>query len=278
MREIWQGTLGKMHAVADEPVSYTLRDHFHEPTARTADRPLNELLGSRLEIRFGGRIACVHCGRQTKKSFGQGFCYPCFRSRAEADMCIVKPELCHFGDADEPCRDEAFGRRYCFAPQILYVSLTSGLKVGITNERNVPTRWLDQGAVAAVPLARLDSRREVGLVEKRLSDSGHADKTHWMRMLKEERPADDIAAHADRVVVTLKEWEVSGILPATERVVCEFRYPVSEYPTKVKSFNLDKIPEAGGVLRGIKGQYLIFDGGVINLRKYTGYETTVLSA
>jgi hypothetical protein len=278
VREIWRGTLGKMRAVEADPVAYALRDHHHDPAACSADRPLNELLGERVEIRFGGRIACVYCGRATKKSFGQGFCYPCFQSRAEADLCIVKPELCHFHDADHPCRDEAFGLRYCFAPHILYASLTSGLKVGITNERNVPTRWLDQGAVAAVPLARLGSRRDVGLVEKRLSDAGRNDRTQWMRMLKEERPDGDLAAHAARVVATLEEWEVGGLLPPAERAVREFRYPVREYPAKVKSLNLDRQPAVGGVLQGIKGQYLIFDAGVINLRKFTGYEAVVLLA
>ena len=41
------------------------------------------------------------------------------------------------------------------------------------------------------------------------------------------------------------------------------------------AFNLDKTPVVGGTLMGIKGQYLIFDGGVINMRKYGGYQVAV---
>ena len=52
----------------------------------------------------------------------------------------------------------------------------------------------------------------------------------------------------------------------------EINYPVEQYPVKVTSFNLDKTPVVEGQLKGIKGQYLIFDTGVINMRKYGGYK------
>jgi hypothetical protein len=43
----------------------------------------------------------------------------------------------------------------------------------------------------------------------------------------------------------------------------------------VVSHNFDKQPLVEGVLQGVKGQYLILDSGVINLRKFTGYEIQV---
>ena len=52
-------------------------------------------------------------------------------------------------------------------------------------------------------------------------------------------------------------------------------YPVVEYPEKVTSFNFDKSPVVEGTLLGIKGQYLIFDSGVINLRRFSGYEIAI---
>ena len=274
MQQIWSGTLKKMRVEATVPVTYWLRDGYYDSDERSDERQLNDFLGQPLQIRFTGQITCVYCGRQTNKSFGQGFCFPCFRARAEADICIIKPEQCHYFDKDDPCRDEEFAQRECFQPHILYLSLTSGLKVGITRRKNMPSRWIDQGAVSAIPLAELPSRREVGLVEHRLAES-FQDKTHWMRMLKEERPEADLAGMADGLVGILQDWGVEGVLPATERVEYVFVYPVQVYPTKVKSFNLDKNPLAGGQLLGIKGQYLIFDGGVINLRKYTGYAVEV---
>ncbi len=49
-------------------------------------------------------------------------------------------------------------------------------------------------------------------------------------------------------------------------------YPVDEYPTKVTSMGFDKKPSISGVLKGIKGQYLILDTGVVNMRKHRGYD------
>jgi hypothetical protein len=54
-------------------------------------------------------------------------------------------------------------------------------------------------------------------------------------------------------------------------------FPVDCYPVKIKSFNLDKQAEVAGILCGIKGQYLLLDTGVINIRKFSGYELEFLS-
>ena len=54
----------------------------------------------------------------------------------------------------------------------------------------------------------------------------------------------------------------------------DLTFPVTEHPSKITSFNFDKDPVVSGVLQGIKGQYLIFDNGVINIRKFTSYEIT----
>ncbi len=277
MRTLWTGTLRKMRVAPGDPVAYRLADGGHDPAARAPDLPLNGLIGRRLVLRHTGDINCTACGRAIKKTFGQGYCYPCSQSLAEADICIVRPELCHYFDAANPCRDEDFAQAHCFRPHVLYVALTSGFKVGITRRENIPTRWIDQGAVAAVPLAELPSRREVGLVEHELSQSFN-DKTHWMRMLKESRPDGDVEEAAARVLAALAGMGVAGVLPAAERIVHEFRYPVRTHPAKVRSFNLDKDPEAAGELLGIKGQYLIFDAAVINLRKYAGYRAELLEA
>ena len=277
METVWTGTLKKMRVVSAAPVEYHFADGWWEKDKRMDDHRVNDHLGQHLMIHFTGEINCTACGRKTKKTFGPGYCFPCSQSRAEADICIVRPELCHHGEPDNPCRDEAFAQSQCFQPHILYCSMTSGVKVGITRQPNVPARWIDQGAVAAIPVARMADRRTVGLVEKRLSDEGFADKTHWTRMLKESPEDFDLNETAQRVVKRLTEWGAEGILPAAERIEHRFEYPVQVWPEKVKSLNLDKEPEAGGTLQGIKGQYLIFDVGVINLRKYTGYKVEILA-
>jgi hypothetical protein len=279
MGVIWNGTLRKLRATPGEGIgaaNYAFVDGFWDPSRRAADLPLADRMGAPLSLRFTGAIACVYCGRATKKTFGEGFCFPCFQARAEADQCIVKPELCHFHVPGDPCRDEIFAHRHCFQPHLLYVSLTSAPKIGITRRENVPTRWLDQGATAAIPLAELPDRRSVGLLEARLRDeAGLRDRTHWTRLLRRAEGEGDLDAVATQVLALLAVWEVVGVLPADARVVRRFSYPVLAYPDKVVSFNLDKEPRAGGILQGVKGQYLIFDGGVINARKYTGYQVEV---
>ena len=277
METVWTGTLKKMRVEATTPVTYSFTDGWWEKDNRVDDQVVNDFLGQNLMIRFTGEINCTAWVLNAKKPFNQGFCFPCSQSRAEADICIVRPELCHHGQPDFPYRDEAFAQSQGFQPHILYCSLTSGVKVGITRQPNVPSRWIDQGAVAAIPVARMADRRTVGLVEKRLSDEGFEDKTHWTRMLKGNPEGFDLGAAVGRVVGRLEEWGAEGILPESERVEHRFEYPILQWPTKVKSFNLDKDPEAGGVLQGIKAQYLIFDGGVINLRKFSGYKVEIMA-
>ncbi len=272
MTLLWTGILRKLRVEPTEPVSYWLQDGAVPPRETVEELALGPLLGQAIELRWTKRIECVACGRSIKKTYGQGFCFPCLRSRPEADMCLFKPELCHFHVEDDPCRDPEWGLKHCFAPHILYASLTSGVKVGITRRPNVPYRWIDQGATKAIPLALLPNRLEVGLVEHRLVASGVNDRTQWQRMLKGETPAGDFEQRAAELAETLLRWEIEGVLPPEERRVFSFTYPVLEYPTKVKSLDLAKLTEISGTLRGLKAQYLLLDVGVINLPKFAGYE------
>ena len=52
-------------------------------------------------------------------------------------------------------------------------------------------------------------------------------------------------------------------------------YPVLSWPDKVKAHNFDKQTEVEGTLMGIKGQYLMLDTGVLNIRKFGGYEVEI---
>ena len=161
----------------------------------------------------------------------------------------------------------------------VYLANTSGLKVGITRGTQVPTRWMDQGAVQAQPVFRVSSRFQSGLVETVFARH-IADKTNWQAMLKGDPEPRDLEQARQQLTEECRP-EVDALrdehgLQAITELVGEdetrIRYPVLEYPTKVKSFNLDKDPVVEGTLIGIKGQYLIFDTGVINMRKYGGYE------
>jgi len=267
------GAVRKMKTQLQDPVSYSmlLGDH---------DIPLNDYLGRQLQLEFAGVINCIHCDRKTNKSFNQGYCYPCFQRLAQCDICIVSPQKCHF--AAGTCREPEWGEEHCMIDHIVYLANTSGIKVGITRGSQVPTRWMDQGATQARPIFRVDSRLHSGLVEI-LFKEHVADKTNWQAMLKGSADPRDLEQERQRLMTECAGdlaalVQARGIQSITElpnEPEVQINYPVLEYPLKVKSFNLDKTPSVGGTLMGIKGQYLIFDSGVINMRKYGGYQLSL---
>ena len=273
MKQQALGILRKMKTRLGSPVEYALR-------AGDVDVPLNGLLGKPLKLEYSGTILCVHCGRKSNKSFNQGYCYPCFQSLAQCDSCIIHPEKCHFDQGT--CREPAWGERFCMQDHIVYLANSSGLKVGITRATQVPTRWIDQGATQALAIMRVRSRLQSGTLEVMFKQHV-TDKTNWRDMLKGTAEKLDMLAERDRLIkecgTEIAEFEqqfgffaisvLNGIDPL------EIEYPVQEYPDKISSFNFDKDPLVEGNLQGIKGQYLLFDSGVINLRRFSGYEVAV---
>ena len=237
---------------------------------------LNPYLQQRVQLQWLGEIHCCHCGRKTRKSFSQGFCYPCFTRLAQCDSCMMSPEKCHY--AQGTCRDPSWADDVCFNDHIVYLANSSGLKVGITRATQMPTRWLDQGAAQALPIARVSNRRLSGLIEDLLRTQV-ADKTNWRTLLKQDAEPLDLVAERNRLLAEfaadihqIEQQEGPGSVSLlTDSAVENFRYPVLQYPTKISSHNFDKNPLVSGRLQGIKGQYLILDTGVINLRKFTSY-------
>ncbi|WP_010325348.1 DUF2797 domain-containing protein [Marinobacterium stanieri] len=262
------GHLRKMVTQLEAPVHYQL--------------PLDDelvdmapLIGQPIRLEYTGEIHCQHCGRKTRKSFNQGFCYPCFTRLPQCDSCIVKPEKCHYHEGT--CRDPSWGERHCFQPHVVYLANSSGIKVGITRGEQVPTRWMDQGAIQALPILEVDTRLHSGLIEQIIA-AHVSDKTNWRTMLKGQVEPLDLKAERDRLLTLCalqldslrEEYGVEAIRELDAEVV-EINYPVEVYPAKVGTHNLDKNPVVEGVLQGIKGQYLILDTGVINIRKFAAY-------
>ena len=242
-----------------------------------AEIALNPLLGKRLRLEYLGAIHCSHCGRRTNKSFSQGFCYPCFKKLPQCDLCIMSPERCHHEHGT--CRDPQWGEAFCMTDHVVYLANSSGIKVGITRGTQLPTRWLDQGAIQGLPILRVATRQQSGLVEDLLR-SQVADRTNWRALLKGDAAALDLPAVREQLFDACADGlhrlqerfglQAIQLLPAAE--VLEIRYPVHNYPSKVVSLDLDKTPVVEGVLQGIKGQYLLLDSGVINIRKFSAYQ------
>jgi len=267
------GHLSKMSSELAQPVNYALKTDESET-------PLNKRIGQSIALEFSGRIHCTHCGRATNKSFNQGFCFPCSQRLAQCDMCILKPERCHY-DAGT-CREPEWGERNCLRPHVVYLANSSGLKVGITRGSQVPTRWIDQGASQALPIFEVETRLQSGLIEVALANHV-ADKTNWRNMLKGSPEPIPLGERRDQLLHSCAEplqaltdrFGTRAIRPLPNAATVEIDYPVSQYPTTVRPLNLDKTPRVQGTLLGIKGQYLILDTGVLNVRKYTGYEVTL---
>lgn len=238
--------------------------------------PLNPLIGQELQLIFHNEIRCCHCNRKTKKSYSQGFCYPCMQKLAQCDMCIMKPETCHYEQGT--CREPSWGESHCMIPHYVYLANTSGLKVGITRHTQIPTRWIDQGATQALPIFKVSTRLQSGLVETALAEF-ISDKTNWRAMLKGNADPIDLKQKAQELIPQISErledirlkFGADAVEQLDEEVV-DLHFPVSEYLTKISSFNFDKQPIISGTLLGIKGQYLIFDSGVINMRKFGSYQ------
>jgi hypothetical protein len=261
----FSGRLSKMVSYPDLPVKYQLM-------LGEVQFDLNNLIGSEVTLSYSGKIFCGNCGKSTKKSYNQGYCFPCTIKLAACDLCILKPELCHYDKGT--CREPVWGEEHCLKPHVVYLANSSGLKVGITRRTQVPTRWIDQGATQALPIIEVKKRLTSGLIEV-IFKKHIADKTDWRKMLRGPSEEVNLLEWKEKLL-TLVEDDLKGheytVLNEPEY---KFNYPVDLYPEKVSSLNLEKVPVVKSKLLGIKGQYLIFEAGVLNVRSHSGFEVTI---
>ena len=268
-----KGNIRKMKSVLQSPAQYQL-------PIGDALLSMNDVIGKHIQLEYMGEINCVSCGRKTSKSFNQGYCYPCFRGLAECDMCIMKPETCHFEAGT--CRQPSWGEEHCMQSHYVYLANSSGVKVGITRGTQIPTRWIDQGASEALPIFKVQTRYQSGLLEVAIKKHV-SDRTDWRLMLKGSPEHVDLVEVRNGLVEecaqTIEELKLrfgeDTIQYLPDEVQIDIEYPVDQYPEKIKSLNFDKQPKVEGRLLGIKGQYLILDTGVLNIRKFSGYNIAV---
>ena len=259
---LFQGTIIKMRSQLENPVQYVLPIGDYTVS-------MNELIGTYIKFKWEKLINCIVCGRQTNKSFFQGFCYPCFINVPQASECILRPQLCQAHEGIS--RDMEWAKGHCLKDHFVYLAISSGVKVGVTRSAQIPTRWIDQGAWQAIKLAKTDNRYNAGLIEVALKEH-ISDRTQWQRMLKNQLVVginllDKKKEMLEHLSNELRQFECD------DNEITEINYPVEEYPEKVKSLSFDKFNEIEGRLWGIKGQYLMFDDGtVLNIRKHNGYK------
>ena len=259
---MFQGVLTKMKTEWQSPVNYYLlfQDSFIH---------VNSLLQKKVQISLKG-YECLSC-HAPKEIFRQGFCKSCFFETPSAGEWIMKPELskAHLGIED---RDLAFEQKVQLQPHIVYFAVSSGLKVGVTRKTQVPTRWIDQGAHQALPIVEVPNRYLAGITEVALK-AYFNDKTNWRVMLENEGKQLDLVTERAACLSKLPA-EVQPYISSDASI--EVAYPVQRFPEKVKSLTLSKSPEYTGILKGIKGQYWIFeDDTVWNVRAHEGHVVSI---
>ncbi|MFT4739110.1 MAG: hypothetical protein ACI8QD_002302 [Cyclobacteriaceae bacterium] len=256
---MYKGVLTKMRTEFGSPIKYFL--DIGEDLLN-----VNEVLGEQAKIVFVG-YQCLNCG-SSRKTYRMGHCYDCFYKMPQTADWIIRPELSK-AHLDIEDRDLTFEKQVQLAPHIVYLALSSNVKVGVTRKNQVPTRWIDQGASAALEIIEVPNRYLAGIAEVALK-AFVADKTNWRKMLKNDIEQEDLFAFRDKLSQYIPE-EVKPYFLSENKKKWELDFPVHRYPVKIKSLNLVKTPLFEGRLVGIKGQYLLFeDDTVFNVRGNEG--------
>ncbi|TAI46985.1 DUF2797 domain-containing protein [Flagellimonas allohymeniacidonis] len=256
---LYEGVLRKMQTELGSPIQYFLvfeNDFLN----------MNQALNKQLKIEFI-KYQCLNCG-ENRPIYRQGFCKSCFYETPAAGEWIMKPELSK-AHLDQEDRDLEYEKKVQLQPHIVYLANSSNVKVGVTRKSQVPTRWIDQGAHEAIAIAEVPNRYLAGITEVALKDFV-SDKTSWQKMLTNRLEDVDLVEWRERLKDNIPEEAKEFFLENNGETELEF--PVLQYPEKVKSLNLSKTPSYSGMLKGIKGQYLIFeDSTVFNVRGSEGY-------
>ncbi len=255
----YEGVLRKMQTEFGDPIQYFM-------IFENSFLNVNQLLGKEIEIEFVGH-ECLNCIKK-KKVFRQGFCYDCFYGSASVGDWIMRPELstAHLGIAD---RDLDYETKVQLQPHVVYLASSCEIKVGVTRKTQVPTRWIDQGAESAIAIVEVPNRYLAGITEVALK-SRYVDKTNWRKMLLNEIVTCDLIAERKKLQEFLPV-EVRDYFRLDSDDIYQIKYPVLEYPKKLSTLSIDKVSHFKGKLTGIKGQYLLFENGIVfNVRAAEG--------
>ncbi len=256
----YTGNIHKMRTEGTDPVFYFL-------TIGNTEISMNELIGKHIKIEYKNQINCISCNSITNKSFHQGYCYSCFVSLPQTDEGVLRPEkdMSHLGIS----RDMEWAKEHSLIDHYVYLAITGNVKVGVTRYTQIPQRWIDQGAISAIKLAKTPYRNLAGQMEVEIGKH-ISDKTNWSKMLQTQASSIDLTELKKQIIEKIPA-ELKKYI-TFDNAITNIRYPFSYNIQKFKSLNMDSNNPITGKLSGIKGQYLIFDSGnVINIRKHNGY-------
>lgn len=255
----YEGVLKKMQTEIGNPIQYYML--FDSDFLN-----INQVLDKNIKIEFI-KFQCLNCGND-RPIYRQGFCKSCFFEIPSAGDWIMRPEL-STAHLDQEDRDLAYEKKVQLQPHIVYLANSSNVKVGVTRKGQIPTRWIDQGAHEAIEIVEVPNRYLAGITEVALKDYV-GDKTNWRTMLTNTVVNENLLEWREKLKLYIPEEALPYYLE--NKIETQLEFPVLQYPSKVKSLNLSKTPSFKGKLKGIKGQYLIFeDNTVFNVRGSEGY-------
>ena len=255
----FQGVVKKMVTELSTPINYFIEfeDNFIH---------LNQFIDKLFKFECIG-YSCLSCS-ESQNLYRQGFCKSCFFESPLTGDWIMRPELskAHLNIAD---RDLDYEKKIQLQPHVVYLSNTGRIKVGVTRKSQIPYRWIDQGAHEAVELLQTPNRFLAGEAEVALKKY-MSDKTNWRSMLKNERDSSNIKSSKDHAKNFIPSNLLHYFIDASN--VLSIDFPVVEYPDNPKSIKLNKDSFFSGILKGVKGQYLIFEKNqVLNYRAHEGH-------
>lgn len=255
----YQGVLKKMRTENLSPIQYYLdmgSDFIN----------MNQLLNREIQLDFVA-YECLNC-HLNKQIYRQGYCKSCFFEIPQAADWIIRPEL-STAHLDKEDRDLAYEKKMQLQPHIVYLANSSNIKVGVTRKQQIPTRWIDQGAHEAIEILEVPNRYLAGIAEVALKDHV-SDKTNWRKMLTNDIEDINLLSEKEKLSAYIPDEAKSYYLDKNSKET-QLDFPVLQYPDKVKSLNLVKSSSYSGKLKGIKGQYLLFeDATVFNIRANEG--------
>lgn len=267
MTDHWEGTIARLAiSPGGAGSAATYRLEFSDGGAID----LNERIGAGFEVQYQGSMVCSHCGREGRRSFGGGYCYDCFTTLARCDLCVVSPDRCHYHEGT--CREPEWGETFCMTPHRVYLANTSGLKVGITRGDGEVRRWLDQGAIQGLVVLDAITRRAAGLAEVMIARM-LPDRTDPRKMLRADVPELDLPDAAQRIFGAELDLP-EGVTRAGGRAVQRLHYPLPNLGSVPEPVRLEEGAVRGNLL-GMKGQYLVFTDGALNVRQCVGYRVKV---
>jgi hypothetical protein len=240
-------------------------------TETTGELNLNDCIGKQIRFVATGDIRCVLHGEKLNKTFGEGLCWKGFQDSSNASPCIIHPELCQAHEGIALRGDMEWEKANHLIPHVVYLSFTSGVKVGVTSERNLFSRWIDQGARQGLVFARVPYRQLAGEFEVMLKEHV-ADKSNWKGMLQPMfAEASGLLAAKENLLFEIPDAYQDFI--DDEDKVWDIQFPCEDRPVNPKTWKLTPENVYEGKLKGIVGQYLILDNQqVINIRSHAGYE------